>query len=77
MYQTDTEADAVLFPQQRPLDEGGIDLPADEGGVVNDLAVQRDGGGDALSFIQDMLTRAQPTEPLAEPHVQERKGDAQ
>jgi uncharacterized protein (TIGR00730 family) len=31
----------------------------------------------ALSFIQEMLTRSQATEPRAEPHVQRRKGDAQ
>src|SRR5437879_593925 len=30
------------------LDEGGIDLAGDEGGVVEDLAVQRDGGVNAL-----------------------------
>src|SRR6266699_967042 len=30
------------------LDEGGVDLAVDEGGVVEDLAVERDGGVNAL-----------------------------
>jgi uncharacterized protein (TIGR00730 family) len=71
LYGSEYWAGLIDWLRERPLAEGKIG--------PDDLTLFQicDEPQEVVAFIQDVLTRAGPSEPLAEPHVQEDKADAE